>query len=87
MKLFDGFPGREHAANHAMTENIPSSPAVTLTLRVAEARVEDVAHAIARLAPVDLRRIGARAGDVFEDHRGHDGRADAPSVRMMGTKA
>jgi hypothetical protein len=29
----------------------------TLTLRVAEAQVEDVGHAIARLAPVDLLRM------------------------------
>ena len=38
----------------------------TLTLRVAEAQVEDVGHAIARLAPVDLLRMGARAGDVLK---------------------
>jgi transitional endoplasmic reticulum ATPase len=38
----------------------------TLTLRVAEARVEDIGHAIARLAPADLRRIGAQAGDVLK---------------------
>jgi transitional endoplasmic reticulum ATPase len=35
-------------------------------LRVAEARVEDVGHAVARLAPVDLHRIGAEAGDVLK---------------------
>ena len=40
--------------------------AAPLTLRVAEARVEDVGHAIARLAPADLQRIGARAGDVLK---------------------
>jgi transitional endoplasmic reticulum ATPase len=38
----------------------------TITLRVAEARVEDVGHAIARLAPADLRCIGARAGDILK---------------------
>ncbi|MFZ1009874.1 MAG: AAA family ATPase [Candidatus Sulfotelmatobacter sp.] len=38
----------------------------TITLRIAEARVEDVGHAIARLAPSDLRRIGARAGDILK---------------------
>ena len=38
----------------------------TLTLRVAEAQVEDVGHAIARLAPADLLRMGARAGDVLK---------------------
>ena len=40
--------------------------AATLTLRVAEARVEDIGHAIARLAPADLLRMGARAGDVLK---------------------
>jgi len=43
-----------------------SSPAATLTLRVAEARVEDVGHAIARLAPEDLARIGARPNDIVK---------------------
>jgi transitional endoplasmic reticulum ATPase len=37
-----------------------------MTLRVAEARVEDVGHAIARLALADLRRMGGRAGDVLK---------------------
>ena len=41
-----------------MTEIIPSALAATITLRVAEARVEDVGRAIARLAPADLLRIG-----------------------------
>jgi transitional endoplasmic reticulum ATPase len=41
------------------------SPAASLTLSVAEARVEDVGHAVARLAPADLKRMGARAGDVL----------------------
>jgi transitional endoplasmic reticulum ATPase len=49
-----------------MTEIAPSSLAATLTLRVAEARVEDIGHAIARLAPADLLRMGARAGDVMK---------------------
>jgi transitional endoplasmic reticulum ATPase len=35
-------------------------------LRVAEARVEDVGHAIARLAAADLARIGARPDDVLK---------------------
>ena len=38
----------------------------TVTLRVAEARVEDVGHAIARLARADLDRIGAKPGDVLK---------------------
>ncbi|MBZ5643465.1 MAG: AAA family ATPase [Acidobacteriia bacterium] len=48
-----------------MTELTSSSVAATLTLRVAEARVEDIGHAIARLAPADLKRMGARPGDVL----------------------
>jgi transitional endoplasmic reticulum ATPase len=49
----------------AMSDTSPTSTTV-LTLRVAEARVEDVGHAIARMAPSDLRRIGARPGDVLK---------------------
>ena len=66
MKLFDGIPRQEPVANRTIPESAPSSPATTLTLRVAEARVEDVGHAIARLAPADLLRLGARAGDVLK---------------------
>jgi transitional endoplasmic reticulum ATPase len=39
---------------------------VAVTLRVAEARVEDIGHAVARLAPADLVRIGARPGDILK---------------------
>jgi transitional endoplasmic reticulum ATPase len=49
-----------------MTEIAKSSAAATLTLRVAEARVEDIGHAIARLAPADLQRLGAQVGDVLK---------------------
>src|ERR1700678_4363306 len=49
-----------------MTETAHSSTTGTLALRVAEARVEDIGHAIARLAPADLLRMGARAGDVLK---------------------
>jgi transitional endoplasmic reticulum ATPase len=49
-----------------MTEPATPPLAATLTLRVAEARVEDIGHAIARLAPADLMRIGARVGDVLK---------------------
>jgi transitional endoplasmic reticulum ATPase len=38
----------------------------TLLLRVAEARVEDVGHAIARLAPADLRRLDLHPGDIIK---------------------
>src|SRR5262245_3114649 len=34
--------------------------------RVAEARVEDIGHAVARLSPGDLVRIGAQPGDVLK---------------------
>ncbi len=47
-------------------EPIPTALAAAVTLRVAEARVEDIGHAIARLAPADLTRIGARPGDVLK---------------------
>ena len=49
-----------------MTEPALTPLAATLTLRVAEARVEDIGHAVARLAPADLMRIGARVGDVLK---------------------
>jgi len=45
----------------------PATSAVpAVTLRVAEARIEDIAHAIARVAPGDLARIGARRGDIVK---------------------
>ncbi|HEV8316321.1 MAG TPA: AAA family ATPase [Vicinamibacterales bacterium] len=45
---------------------LPATLASAVTLRVAEARIEDIGHAIARLAPADLVRIGARPGDVLK---------------------
>ena len=42
-----------------------SSLSSILTLRVTEARVEDVGRAIARLSPGDLQRMGAKVGDVL----------------------
>lgn len=56
VKLFDGIARPEQ----------DEMPPAFLTLRVAEARVEDVGHAIARLAPADLLRMCARAGDVLK---------------------
>jgi transitional endoplasmic reticulum ATPase len=41
-------------------------PTAAITLRVAEARIEDIGHAIARLASSDLVRLGARPGDVLK---------------------
>jgi transitional endoplasmic reticulum ATPase len=52
--------------NHVEKEIKSSSPAAMLKMRVAEARVEDIGHAIARIAPCDLLRIGAQAGDVLK---------------------
>jgi len=63
---FDGFARRAQVSTGAMTETPPSSLAASVILRVAEARVEDIGHAIARLAPVDLLRLGARAGNVLK---------------------
>ena len=40
--------------------------AANVTLRVTEAGVDDLGHAIARLAPADLVRIGGRPGDVLQ---------------------
>jgi transitional endoplasmic reticulum ATPase len=54
----------ERQAGNALGADPTLAPA--LTLRVAEARVEDVGHAIARLAPSDLQRLHARAGDVLK---------------------
>jgi transitional endoplasmic reticulum ATPase len=53
------------AESLSLKEIAQSSPVTTVSLRVAEARVEDIGHAIARLAPADLQRMGARAGDVL----------------------
>ncbi|MGB7599328.1 MAG: AAA family ATPase [Candidatus Sulfotelmatobacter sp.] len=49
-----------------MTDIAPSSFAASLKLRVAEARVEDIGRAVARIAPIDLQRMGARPGDVVK---------------------
>ena len=49
-----------------MTELASSPLTTTLTLRVAEARVEDIGRAVARLTLSDLMRMGARAGDVLK---------------------
>jgi transitional endoplasmic reticulum ATPase len=66
VKLFDALSRREPIANRTMPEVPTSCLAPTLTLRVVEARVEDVGHAIARLAPADLLRMGSGAGDVLK---------------------
>jgi transitional endoplasmic reticulum ATPase len=48
-----------------MTESSAQPAAVSIALRAAEARVEDVGRAVARVTPLDLARIGAKAGDVL----------------------
>jgi transitional endoplasmic reticulum ATPase len=53
-------------ARHAVTENNSPPHTATLTLRVTEACVEDIGHAVARLAPADLQRIGVQVGDVLK---------------------
>jgi transitional endoplasmic reticulum ATPase len=65
LKLFDGFARPGQVASD-MPVNASPLHVSALTLRVAEARVEDVGHAIARLAPSDLLRMGARAGEVLK---------------------
>jgi transitional endoplasmic reticulum ATPase len=58
---------RQELSTHVMPETRTSSTyTATITLRVSEARVEDVGHAIARLSPADMQRIGAKAGDVLK---------------------
>ena len=57
---------RPQPADDPMTDIAPSSFATTLKLRVAEARVEDIGRAVARIAPIDLQRMGARPGDVVK---------------------
>src|SRR5258705_358099 len=49
-----------------MTDPATSAAASTptVTLRVGEARVEDIGHAIARMAPADLMRLALRPGDA-----------------------
>src|SRR6202163_1777417 len=49
-----------------MRDNVQSPVPASIILRVAEARFEDVGHAIARLAPADMLRMGAKAGDVLK---------------------
>ncbi len=54
------------SGDHRTSEPTPVMVAVALPLRVAEARVEDIGHAVARVAPADLVRLGAQPGDVLK---------------------
>jgi len=58
-------------ANHVAraagaSEASPMSNAASLKLRLAEARIQDIGHGIARLAPADLRRMNAKPGEVLK---------------------
>ncbi|MGC2822270.1 MAG: AAA family ATPase [Candidatus Sulfotelmatobacter sp.] len=64
-KLASAVP-RPQPVHDPMTDIAPSSFATTLKLRVAEARVEDIGRAVARIAPSDLKRMGVRPGDVVK---------------------
>jgi transitional endoplasmic reticulum ATPase len=50
----------------SVIDPLPATPAASLKLRVAEARIEDIGHAIARLAPADLARMNSKSGDVLK---------------------
>src|SRR5437899_3627325 len=68
----DDMTGGPFAPHEAQAESLSNQQSSTpcsgaaVTLRVAEARVEDVGHAIARLAPGDLLRTGAKPGDTLK---------------------
>src|SRR5215469_9740881 len=59
-------PAEERKVTLLDTATTKENAGKTLALRVTEARVEDVGHGVARLAPSDLRGIGARTGDVLK---------------------
>jgi transitional endoplasmic reticulum ATPase len=54
-------PHEESPAAGSVPTSVP-----TITLRVAEARVDDIAHAIARLSAADLARIGGHPGNTLK---------------------
>jgi transitional endoplasmic reticulum ATPase len=63
---FDRSARKGQTAGDDVTDILPSSPVSSLKLRVAEARIEDIGHGIARLAPADLLRMSAKSGDVLK---------------------
>jgi len=63
---FDGTARQGLVAGDGVTAVSPSSSVSSLRLRVAEARIEDIGHGIARLAPADLLRMNAKSGDVLK---------------------
>ena len=50
----------------ASPQSTPSPLSASFALRVSEAYIEDIGHAVCRLAPADLLRISARVGDVLK---------------------
>lgn len=77
---------QDDAASHGNVEAVSSPAVAPLTLRVAEARVADVGRGVARLAPSDLARLGARAGDILKITGGTVGvgRAEASDETYQG---
>src|ERR1022692_3121904 len=63
---FEGLDRPGQIAGDPLTEVSRSSPSPSLKLRVAEARIEDIGHGIARLAPADMLRMSAESGDVLK---------------------
>src|SRR5258707_8259858 len=59
-------PPEAQAPSLSSLENSTPCTGATLTLRGSEAGWADEGHAIARLAPADLLRIGAKPGDVLK---------------------
>jgi transitional endoplasmic reticulum ATPase len=67
----DGAPRVDPPATDGLIPDTPVNQGKTLfaanvTLRIAEARVEDIGRALARMSPANLVRIGARPGDVLQ---------------------
>jgi transitional endoplasmic reticulum ATPase len=77
---------QENAANNGLPEAVSSPAAVPVSLRVAEARVADVGRGVARLAPSDLARLAARAGDILKIAGGtvSYGRAEVSEESLQG---
>src|SRR5260370_39129297 len=79
-------PPEAQAESLSNQQNSTPGAGVTVTLRVAEARVEDVGHAIARLATSELLRIGAKPGDILKITGGTVtvGRAELSDAAQQG---
>ena len=67
----DGTPPVDSSGADGLIPDTPINQGNTLfaanvTLRIAEAQVEDIGRALARMSPANLVRIGARPGDVLQ---------------------